>query len=85
MLIRDCLNLPSRNHAQMNNLSLAVTLVMNLCSLRNEPLTPFLTPPFDNTSTTFSLHPGTKSVLTLSTAFGGLISTFHGRLIDSMI
>ena len=85
MLIRDCLNLPSRNHAQMNNLSLAVTLVMNLCSLRNEPLAPFLTAPFDNAPTAFSLHPSTESVLTLAAALRGLISTFHGRLIDSMI
>ena len=58
---------------------------MNLCSLRNESLTSFLTSPFDDTATTFSLHPSAESVLTLTTAFGGLISTFHDRSIFSMI
>ena len=60
--------LQSHNQARINNLGLPMALVMQFCPLRNEPLTPFLTAPFDNAPTTFSLHPCTESVLTLAAA-----------------
>jgi hypothetical protein len=61
-------------------LSLGVSGVMIFSSNWQQPFPTALAPSSEASSSAFSLHPGTKTVLALSRALGRLISSFHGSI-----
>jgi hypothetical protein len=53
---------------------------MNFCSDWQQPFPTALATPSESRSSAFGFHPSTKTVLTLSSALGRLISSFHGNI-----
>jgi hypothetical protein len=53
---------------------------MIFCSDWQQPLPTALATSRESGSSAFGFHPGTKTVLTLSSALGRLISSFHGNI-----
>jgi hypothetical protein len=55
-----------------------VTLVWKLGTFRNETLTTFLTPTFDDIAPSFGAHACTEAMLAFARSLGGLKGPFHG-------
>ena len=61
-------------------LGLGVSGVMIFCSDWQRPFPTALATSSESGSSAFGFHPSTKTVLTLSSALGRLISSFHGNI-----
>jgi len=53
---------------------------MIFCSNWQQPFPTTLATSSKSSSSAFSFHPGTKTVLAFSSALGRLIGSFHGRI-----